>query len=186
MGMLEAAPLPQIQSSKEFPTLGGTAEEVVMAPVDTSTTTGGFWERPMRPVKVPNASDFPEPGPSPKAKAKAMPSKAAPSKKDDEKSVQRREQAKELLTQHGLPLEDPLVGFLLSVGTSTEVHDYLQAYYEADADTARRFTEAFVEKGLIAEKPAKEAAGAGGRKKRVKGKEVDPSMLGFTAVPRGQ
>ncbi|CAE7819271.1 gigyf2 [Symbiodinium sp. CCMP2592] len=182
-----AAPLPQIQSSKEFPTLGGTAEEVVMAPSETATATGGFWERPMRPVKVPNASDFPEPGPSPKAaKAKATPSKAAPSKKDDEKSVQRREQAKELLTQHGLPLEDPLVGFLLSVGTSTEVHDYLQAYYEADADTARRFTEAFVEKGLIAEKPAKEAAGAGGRKKRVKGKEVDPSMLGFTAVPRGQ
>ena len=35
--------------------------------------------------------------------------------------------AQELLTRHGLPLEEPLVGFLLSVGTSAEVHDYLQA-----------------------------------------------------------
>lgn len=50
---------PSFASPTDFPTLGG-GEEQVMAPAESS----GFWERPMRPVKVAG-----EPKAEPKAKA---------------------------------------------------------------------------------------------------------------------
>ncbi|CAJ1438939.1 unnamed protein product [Effrenium voratum] len=172
----KAKEAPPLKSALHFPTLGGAPEEVVMmAPAESS----GFWERPLRPVpiKVPNEKEAKQ---EPKAKAQAK----ATQKKEDDKGETRR-QAKELLTEHGISVEEPIVNFLLSLSTSAEVLDYLQAYHETEGETARRFSEAFVAKGLHTEKPKESKEASSKRKHRVKGKEVDPSMLGFTAVPRG-
>lgn len=175
----EAPPL--IASSTEFPTLGGGSEEhVVMAPAESSA--GGFWERPMRPVKV--GGDPPiAPGRSTDPKAKAA-QKQQQKAKDEEKSELRRAQVKELLTEYGITLEEPMVNFVMSVNGSSEVADYLEALKVTDAENARRFGEAFLAKGLV-EKVEKTKEAPPKRKHRIKGKEVDPSMLGFTAVPRG-
>lgn len=174
----EAPPL--VASPTEFPALGGSSEDhVIMAPADSST---GFWERPPRPVKV-GGNDPPiPPKADPKAKAAQKQQQKA---KDEQRSEARKAQVKELLTEHGITLEEPMVNFVLSVNSSSEVSDYLEALKVTEAENARRFAEAYLAKGLAEAKVEKSKEAPAKRKHRVKGKEVDPSMLGFTAVPRG-
>eukprot|EP00931_Biecheleriopsis_adriatica_P083584 TRINITY_DN5718_c0_g4_i1.p1 TRINITY_DN5718_c0_g4~~TRINITY_DN5718_c0_g4_i1.p1 ORF type:complete len:889 (+),score=197.54 TRINITY_DN5718_c0_g4_i1:82-2748(+) len=114
-------PSVNIQSSEDFPTLGGSAtEKVVMeAPQEQST---GFWERPMRPVKIAKDEDAKAPTPA----AAAAVGKQAPKSKED--------------TGNDAEKKQPDDG--------------------------------------------KDKAPKG--RKKVKGKEVDPSLLGFTAPPRGK
>jgi hypothetical protein len=87
--------------------------------------------------------------------------------------------------------------FLLSLSTASDVLDYLLALCGESSDV-RRFAEAFGERRLGAP-PKDESKGLDGqargpkevsdastpkanRRRRGKGREVDPSLLGFTAT----
>lgn len=179
-----------IQSAEDFPVLGGSSEErvVMAAPPEPSQ---GFWELPMRPVKA--ATDImKDAAPAPSQQAK--PKKSDSNSPGDESVESRLPRLQDLLKSHSLELEEPMVRFLLTLTSASDCLDYLQAYH-GDSPSVRQFAEAFVEKGLnsTAKAPkSKEAAKDAGaskaapaRKKRAKGKEVDPSLLGFTALPRG-
>merc|ERR1719410_413300 len=170
-----------LTSTQDFPTLGGSAEERVVMADSAGDEGGGFWERPLRPVKVSHevAPDSGEVGasspagstrvtesstrqpprqPSPSPKASAPELVATPDKARDDK----RTRLEELTRQFGLSLEEPVLAFLLTLSNSSEVLDYLQAYYD-DNDTLRQFAEVFVERGLgatlkEAAKPTKDSA----------------------------
>lgn len=209
---LAAAPAANINlgSADDFPTLGGTPgieERVVMvdAPAE-KTTSNGFWEMPSRPVKVATpvsatGSNAPAPAPKRAAEAAKPPrAKADRSQDAEEHLAERRVQLEELLRKSNLQLDEPVVGFLLSLSTASDVLDYLLALH-GDSDEVRRFSEAFAERRLGA--PAKDDSSSKGadhhtkgpkeasdantpkasrRLRRGKGKEVDPSLLGFTAA----
>jgi len=176
-----------IQSSEDFPTLGGSAQEKVVMTA-TESTSQGFWELPMRPVKVVEKDDPKAPTPS----ASRQPQKKAEvaSTRDDSHDS-RQSRLKDLLKQCGLELEEPMVGFLLTLSSASECLDYLQAYH-GDSEAVHRFSEAFVERGLNAASKGKKETAApaestpkdkAAKKKRAKGREVDPSLLGFTSLP---
>jgi len=202
-----------ISSAMDFPTLGGAPgveEKVVMDYAPVEQESNGFWERPMRPVKVapiePAASGsaagqprLPSAATAPRAAAsrQAQPNRGSA----EEQPAERRTQLEELLRKFNLHLEEPVVGFLLSLSTASDVLDYLLALY-GDSEDVRRFAEAFGERRLGATpkddskggdshqtKAPKEAADAStpkaNRRRRGKGKEVDPSLLGFTAASHG-
>ncbi|CAK9070729.1 unnamed protein product [Durusdinium trenchii] len=161
---------PLINSPTDFPILGGTAEDqVVMVQAEGSNS---FWERPMRPVKVPPHQQD---------------TKADKKKSKEEESEARRAQLKELLAEYGITIqEEAMMTFLLSVTSSSEIFDYLQTLNVSEPEPARRFSEAWAAKTLEwKEAKAEKTKESSKRKNRMKGKEVDPSMLGFTAVPRG-
>lgn len=191
-----------LSSSSDFPTLGGTPgveEHVVMAdtPVEESN---GFWERPLRAVKVAAIDPSPKNGSRGNAGASSSPS-AIPRKNTDSSQRQheadgqvadRRVRIEELARQTNLHLDENVLGFLLTVSSAADVLDYLMALC-GDTDDVRRFAQAFGEQRLGATdskadreaKGPKESAEANApkaRRRRGKGKEVDPSLLGFTAA----
>lgn len=205
-----ATPAIDFSSSSDFPTLGGTPgveERVVMADVSVQESNG-FWERPMRPVKVAaavesagatgNGSAGVNSTPEPAIRLPATLPRQRTNRglEAEEQLAERRLQLEELLRQQNLHLEEPVVGFLLSLSTASDVLDYLLALY-GDSEEVRRFAEAFGErrlgappkddsKGPDSQRGPKEAADAStpkaNRRRRGKGKEVDPSLLGFTAA----
>jgi len=199
-----------IKSAAEFPALGGTPGskeqvQVVMADVPVDESSNGFWERPLRPVKVamPEAAakDFPS-MPASKASApgeSAKQPRAAKAVADaEDNTMDRKVRVEELLRHWDLHLDEPVVNFLLSLSSASDVLDYLQAYH-GDGENVRRFAEGFAEQRLgmppkdeakESTKATKEASDAAtpkaSRRRRGKGKEVDPSLLGFTAAPSSQ
>eukprot|EP00913_Durusdinium_trenchii_P011460 g10760.t2 len=133
---------PLINSPTDFPILGGS---------------NSFWERPMRPVKVPPHQQD---------------TKADKKKSKEEESEARRAQLKDR--------------FRLGPARTEQIFDYLQTLNVSEPEPARRFSEAWAAKTLEwKEAKAEKTKESSKRKNRMKGKEVDPSMLGFTAVPRG-
>jgi len=220
------SPPVNISSAQEFPTLGGSpAERVVMA--DAAGGSGGFWERPPRPVRVPGPSEAVGStlnSTTPGATAGSTPIgpqttggastgiaglSAPPShspredvarRSGDDHGDDRRAQMEDLLKQCNLHLDEPFIGFLLTLTSASDVFDYLQAYH-GDGENVRRFAEGFTERRLglphqetKAAAPEREAAAKGtkegvdantpkaSRRRRGKGREVDPSLLGFTAT----
>jgi len=202
---LQAAKAVNLTSTQDFPTLGGTSEErVVMA--DSAGDEGGFWGGPLRPVKVASSTGEAGGASSPAGSTRAIegparqpPRQHSPAIKagvselaetPDKARDDRRTRLEELTRQFGLSLEEPVLAFLLTLSNSSEVLHYLQAYY-GDDDAVRRFAEVFAEQGLgatlkEAAKPTKDTTDGAtlkvNRRRRGKGREVDPSLLGFTAT----
>lgn len=182
-----------LTSAQEFPTLGGTAEEqVVMA--ESSGATTGFWERPPRPVKVGAGGGEGNAAGSWTGSTSSRQHGSTGSKANGDDGAGRLERIEELSRQCNLQIEEPVMGFLQTLSCSADVLDYLQAYH-GESPNVRRFAEAFIERGLGAsadadkeaskgQKESAENAAKASRRKRGRGKEVDPSLLGFIAPPR--
>merc|ERR1712151_225436 len=65
----------------------------------------------------------------------------------------RKARLEELQREVGLSLEEPVVGFLLTQSSSSDVFDYLQAYH-GDGDLVRRFADGFEKRRLGAPESA--------------------------------
>merc|ERR1712194_395949 len=68
---------------------------------------------------------------------------------EDQSESSRRARLDELQSQCGLSLEEPVIGFLLTQSSATDVFDYLQAYH-GDGEPVRRFVEGFAQRRLAA------------------------------------
>jgi hypothetical protein len=191
-----------LASASDFPSLGGTPgveEHVVMAdtPVEESN---GFWERPLRAVKVATIDPSPKNGSrgnsGTSSSPSAIPRKSTETQRQQDAEAQltdRRARIEDLARQTNLHLDENVLGFLLTVSSAEDVLDYLMVIC-GDTDDVRRFAQAFGEQRLGATdsktdreaKGPKETAEANApkanRRRRGKGKEVDPSLLGFTAA----
>jgi len=190
----KASPQVDFSSASDFPTLGakpGVEEKVVMVDADDGGGNGGgggaFWERPQRAVRVVTDSAIASEGKSSPATA----SNSAPRQTASPASTDtRREHIEDLMRETGLALDEPMISFLLTLKSPADALDYLQAY-SGDTQEVRRFAEAFGQRKLCATvasdeaRVAKDADAASIKVKksgRSKGKQVDPSLLGFTAA----
>lgn len=183
----KAAPI-DLKSAQDFPSLGSAASHE-----DGGNGEAGFWERPSRPPKA----SAPEGTASATSRTPVGSGSRQKVEKPEESLQVRGAQLQELITQYSLAVEEPVRLMILQLSTSGDVSDYMESYLpNADTDIIRRFAEDFVRRGLAA--PSKDSEGEAGkakdsggkdepakvgRKKRGKGKEVDPALLGFTVPP---
>jgi len=186
-------PPPNPSSAADFPSLGGTDKAKLV--IDPPKDTGGFWERPARVRVVEDEPSSADPTPAAASAATKTPSKkSTPSASTAASSSQaaseatRRAKMEELIKEHGISIEPRLASYILGLHNEMEVLDYLKAQVpHDDVEKAQRFAQAFSEQRL----GAAEGDGPPGtpkaakNKKRGKGREVDPSLLGFTMPHKG-
>jgi len=202
---VQDAAKPDLRSTEDFPTLGGGSSPKAVE-LEAPAETGGFWERPARPITRPRTQAAGTEDPAIAGEASSRPTQGsnavanatitATAEVWSESS--RRTRLEELANTCGLELEEPVLGFILSQSSGADVLDYLQAY-SSDNDAVRRFAEGFTQQKLgtqvradidkvkvpdVSKKDSNDNGSAKvGRKRRVKGREVDPALLGFTAMP---
>lgn len=170
-----------LTSASDFPTLGGTPgveERVVMTEAPENESANGFWERPPKLVKVPLADT------------------ASPSHQGERQSQQRLGFGMDEMSAVELDGRAPGGSrpSRSSQGRGAQAASNNAARSPNDSDSARRPAEGFAERRPGGSSPPRDEQRSTGetgdtnntskvnRRRRAKGKEVDPSLLGFTAA----